>query len=98
MHFPIIELTTKKKTPEQIKNSSIDYDDAFLQSECDYFGEEYTSLERVDLIQSDEIKKLLPELNGTEKEESVSKKIKEKTKAARSKKAKTSKKKEEVAI
>ena len=38
------------------------------------------------------------ELNGTEKEESVSKKIKEKAKAARPKKAKTSKKKEEVAI
>ena len=47
---------------------------------------------------ADEIKKLLPELNGTEKEESVSKKIKEKAKATRPKKAKTSKKKEEVAI
>lgn len=47
---------------------------------------------------ADEITKLLPELNGTEKEESVSKKIKEKAKTARSKKAKTSKKKEEVAI
>ena len=47
---------------------------------------------------ADEITKLLPELNGTEKEESVSKKIKEKAKAARPKKAKVSKKKEEVAI
>ena len=55
---------------------------------------------------ADEITKLLPELNeaekgvvkDTEKEESVSKKIKEKSKAARPKKAKTSKKKEEVAI
>lgn len=47
---------------------------------------------------ADEITKLLPELNGTEKEESVSKKIKEKSKAARPKKAKTSKKKEEVSI
>ncbi|WP_027422149.1 hypothetical protein [Lachnobacterium bovis] len=55
---------------------------------------------------ADEITKLLPELNGTEKdslkdaekEDSVSKKIKEKSKAARAKKAKTSKKKEEVAI
>ena len=55
---------------------------------------------------ADEITKLLPELNeaekgvvkDTEKEESVSKKIKEKAKAARPKKAKTSKKKEEVAI
>ena len=55
---------------------------------------------------ADEIKKLLPELKeaekgvvkDTEKEESVSKKIKEKSKAARPKKAKTSKKKEEVAI
>lgn len=55
---------------------------------------------------ADEITKLLPELNRTEKvaikdaekEESVSKKIKEKAKTARPKKAKTSKKKEEVAI
>ena len=55
---------------------------------------------------ADEITKLLPELNGTEKdslkdaekEDSVSKKIKEKSKAARPKKAKSSKKKEEVAI
>ena len=55
---------------------------------------------------ADEIAKLLPELNGAdkgavkdvEKEDSVSKKIKEKSKAARPKKAKTSKKKEEVAI
>ena len=55
---------------------------------------------------AEEITKLLPELNGTEKdslkdaekEESVSKKIKEKAKAARPKKTKTSKKKEEVAI
>ena len=55
---------------------------------------------------ADEITKLLPELEGTEKdavkdaekEESVSKKIKEKAKTARHKKAKTSKKKEEVAI
>lgn len=55
---------------------------------------------------ADEITKLLPELEGTEKdavkdaekEESVSKKIKEKAKTARPKKAKTSKKKEEVAI
>ena len=55
---------------------------------------------------ADEITKLLPELNGNEKdslkdaekEDSVSKKIKEKSKAARAKKAKTSKKKEEVAI
>ena len=55
---------------------------------------------------ADEITKLLPELNRTEKvaikdaekEESVSKKIKEKAETARPKKAKTSKKKEEVAI
>lgn len=55
---------------------------------------------------ADEITKLLPELEGTEKgavkdaekEESVSKKIKEKMKTARPKKAKASKKKEEVAI
>ena len=55
---------------------------------------------------ADEITKLLLELEGTEKgavkdaekEKSVSKKIKEKTKAAKPKKAKTSKKKEEVAI
>ena len=55
---------------------------------------------------ADEITKLLPELNGAEKgdvkdaekEESVSKKIKEKSKTVRSKKAKTLKKKEEVAI
>lgn len=55
---------------------------------------------------ADEITKRLPELNGTEKdslkdaekEDSVSKKIKEKSKAARAKKAKTSKKKEKVAI
>ena len=55
---------------------------------------------------ADEIAKLMPELEGTEKvavkdaekEESVSKKIKEKAKTARPKKAKTSKKKEEVAI
>lgn len=47
---------------------------------------------------ADEIAKLMPELIGAEKEESVSRKIKEKTKAARPKKAKVSKKKEEVAI
>lgn len=47
---------------------------------------------------ADEIAKLMPELIGADKEESVSRKIKEKTKAARSKKAKVSKKKEEVAI
>lgn len=47
---------------------------------------------------ADEIAKLMLELIGTEKEESVSRKIKDKTKAARPKKAKVSKKKEEVAI
>lgn len=47
---------------------------------------------------ADEIAKLMPELIGADKEESVSRKIKEKTKAARPKKAKVSKKKEEVAI
>mgnify|MGYP004511060573 CR=1 FL=1 len=47
---------------------------------------------------ADEIAKLLPELEGVEKSESVSKKLKEKTKDAKPKKAKAAKRKEEVAI
>lgn len=47
---------------------------------------------------AEEIAKLMPELEGVEKSESVSKKLKEKTKDAKPKKAKASKRKEEVAI
>lgn len=46
---------------------------------------------------ADEIAKLTPELEGIEKS-SMKEKIKEKTKAAKPKRAKSSKKKEEVAI
>ena len=46
MHFPIIELTSHKKTKKEIKESSLDYDDALLNYFCDYFGEEYNSAER----------------------------------------------------
>lgn len=46
---------------------------------------------------ADEIAKLMPELEGIEKS-SMKEKLKEKTKAAKPKRAKSSKKKEEVAI
>lgn len=52
MHFPIIELTSEKKTKKEIKESSLDCDDALLNYFCDYYGEEYTPSERKRTIEN----------------------------------------------
>lgn len=58
MHFPIIELTTKKKTKKEISESSVEYDNATLNYFCDYYGEEYTQKDRKELIKDDYLKEL----------------------------------------
>lgn len=72
MHFPIIELTSQKKTPKEIKESSLDYDDALLNYFCDYFGEPYTSSERTKTIRIPWLKTLFAGIAEVdEKEECI---------------------------
>ena len=114
----LLLLSGNARKSKEIEIGFVIKDDQLLANEYDLVvGNKFNMQEMKDILPdlaehplvvkaADEITKLLPELNGTEKvaikdaekEESVSKKIKEKAKTARPKKAKTSKKKEEVAI
>lgn len=58
MHFPIIELCSEKMSRDEIKHSSLDYDDAVLNYYTDYYGESYTEKERNEHICSEWMKSL----------------------------------------
>ena len=58
MHFPIVEINTKKKSRKEISGSFLDYESPTLNYFCDYYGEEYSASDRYELIKSKWIKKL----------------------------------------
>ncbi len=56
MHFPIIEIMSKKKA-QDIPGPSI-FEDATLEYHTDYYGEEYTEKERMDVLTSEWFNKM----------------------------------------
>ena len=58
MHFPVIEINRQKKSVDERKRSSLDYESPTLNYFCDYYGEEYTPNERYELIRSKWFKEL----------------------------------------